>query len=119
MSRNASQAEIKKTFRTQAKKHHPDKGGDAAAFKKINEAYEVLSDEKKREQYDQFGSATTGAGFSGFGGAGQGGGFSANSDFGGVEDIFSSFFGGARGARRTSQASRGSALAVEVELDFY
>lgn len=55
--RNATNDEIKKAFRKLARKHHPDAGGDEAKFKEINEAYEVLSDEKKRKLYDQYGTA--------------------------------------------------------------
>lgn len=55
--RTATQAEIKKAFRKLARTHHPDAGGDEAKFKELNEAYEVLSDEKKRELYDQYGTA--------------------------------------------------------------
>ena len=53
---NSSQGEIKKAFRQLSLKHHPDRGGDAEEFKKINEAYHVLIDEDEREKYDQFGS---------------------------------------------------------------
>lgn len=82
--RTASADEIKKAFRKLARTHHPDAGGDEAKFKEINEAYEVLSDEKKRELYDQYGTANEnqipwgGAGGQGFnyedifGGAGGG-----------------------------------------------
>ena len=54
VSKDASEAEIKKAFRKLAQKHHPDAGGDEEKFKEINEAYEVLSDAKKRQVYDQF-----------------------------------------------------------------
>jgi len=116
VSKSASKSEIKKAFREKAKKYHPDKGGDEKKFKKINEAYEVLSDDKKRAQYDQFGSA--GANFS------AGGGFSDFSDFSGFsgfsgasgfEDIFSSFFGG---GERATKKSRGADLETEVEISF-
>lgn len=55
--RNATTDEIKKAYRKLARKHHPDAGGDEAKFKDINEAYEVLSDDKKRKLYDQYGTA--------------------------------------------------------------
>ncbi|MCF7918054.1 molecular chaperone DnaJ [Candidatus Gracilibacteria bacterium] len=118
VSKNASQAEIKKAYRELAKKHHPDKGGDEKEFKKIQEAYDTLSDDQKRSQYDRFGASGERSSSSGFGQ----GGFSAqgfgdfSSGFGGFEDIFSSFFGG--GGGRTSQKTRGSDLQVEVELEF-
>lgn len=57
VSRNATTDEIKKAFRKLARKYHPDAGGDEAKFKEINEAYEVLSDDKKRSLYDQYGTA--------------------------------------------------------------
>lgn len=124
VDKSASKADIKKAFRAKAKEHHPDKGGDEAKFKKVNEAYEVLGDDQKKTQYDQFGSA--GGNFGGMGGAGaqgfSGGGFSA-SDFGGFEDIFSSFFGGggaAAGGRGRSQSAsqKGADLEVTIELNF-
>jgi len=55
VAKTASQDEIKKAFHKLAHKHHPDKGGDESKFKEINEAYQVLSDSQKRQQYDQFG----------------------------------------------------------------
>lgn len=55
--RTATADEIKKAFRKLARTHHPDAGGDEAKFKELNEAYEVLSDEKKRKLYDQYGTA--------------------------------------------------------------
>ena len=56
VTKSASQDEIKKAFHKLAHKYHPDKGGDEKKFKEINEAYQVLSDAQKRQQYDQFGS---------------------------------------------------------------
>lgn len=57
LDRSASDADIKKAYRKLAREHHPDKGGDAEKFKKVQEAYEVLSDPQKRSNFDQFGSA--------------------------------------------------------------
>ncbi len=99
VGKDASADEIKKAFRKQAIEHHPDRGGDEAKFKELNEAYEVLKDPEKRKRYDQFGHAGVGndTGSGGFGG-GFGGfqGQSMNFDFGdlGLGDIFGSFFGG-------------------------
>ncbi len=118
VKKGATKAEIKKAFRDKAKKHHPDKGGSEAKFKKINEAYETLSNDSKKSQYDQFGKAGTGFGGDGSSSSGFSQGFNA-SDFGGFEDVFSSFFGG--GGSSTKQKpgkTRGSDLEVEVEIDF-
>jgi molecular chaperone DnaJ len=120
VSKNASNADIKKAYRTKAKTHHPDKGGDEKEFKKIQEAYEILSDSQKRSQYDQFGKTGNMGGASGFSGFQQGqshaGGFAA-SDFGGFEDIFSNFFGGG-GRTSSGNSNKGSDLEVEVTLSF-
>ena len=115
VSKGASQEEIKKAYRKLAHQHHPDKqGGDENKFKEINEAYQVLSDPKKRSQYDQFGSVPPGGfgsqGFGGFGGRGFDG-FDFSQGFGGFrqgqqfdfEDIFDMFgdvFGGQSGRTR-------------------
>jgi molecular chaperone DnaJ len=124
VSRNATPEEIKKAYRQQALKNHPDKNpGDKEAeerFKEAAEAYEVLSDPSKRSRYDQFGHAGVGSssGFSGFGGAGM----SIDEIFrhfgdifggGGFEDPFSSIFGGGRRGRRVNQ---GSNLRIKVKL---
>ncbi len=91
VSRNATADEIKKAFRKLARKHHPDAGGDEAKFKEINEAYEVLSDDKKRKLYDQYGTANENQIPRGWGGsAGGAGGVN-------VEDIFGGGAGSAGG----------------------
>ena len=69
--RTATSDEIKKAFRKLARKHHPDAGGDEAKFKELNEAYEVLSDDKKRELYDQYGTANENQIPHGWGGGGR------------------------------------------------
>ena len=104
VSRDASEQEIKKAYRRRARELHPDVSDDPNAedkFKDLNEAYDVLSDPKKKAQYDRFGTipgAASGPGGNPFGGAGYvdfedlfGGGF-------GINDIFSSFFGGMGGS---------------------
>ncbi len=109
VSKSASDDEIKKAYRSLAKKYHPDLNpGDAEAekkFKEANEAYEVLSDSQKREKYDRFGHSafdpsSGGSGFGGFGGFGG-----ADFDFG---DIFSSFFGG--GSSGSSRSRRNAPI---------
>ncbi len=99
VSKNASQEEIKKAYRQQAIKNHPDKNpGDAAAeerFKDAAEAYEVLSDAEKRKKYDQFGHAA----FQNGGAGGFGGGMTMDDIFSQFGDIFGGF-GGFGGFRR-------------------
>ncbi|KON91308.1 molecular chaperone DnaJ [Rossellomorea marisflavi] len=97
VDKGASKEEMKKAYRKLSKKYHPDinKEADAAdKFKEVKEAYEVLSDDQKRAQYDRFGHTDPNQGFGG-GGAGDFGG-----GFGGFEDIFNTFFGGGGGGRR-------------------
>ncbi|MBI2054476.1 MAG: molecular chaperone DnaJ [Candidatus Sungbacteria bacterium] len=128
--KNASQEEIKKAYRKLAHQYHPDKGGgDDAKFKEINEAYQVLGDEKKRQQYDNFGQAfNSGGGFGGgfdwgdiFKAHGQTGGikfdFGENSstDFD-IGDILEGVFGFS--ANRGSKKKRGKDIVVELTIPF-
>ena len=128
VSKDADDAALKKAYRMLAKKYHPDANpGDKqaeAAFKEINEAYSVLSDPKKRAQYDQFGHAA----FDPRMGGGSGGGFYEGNaaDFGDIfgdmfgGDIFGSFFGGGRGAQRQAAKApmRGANVRATVRLTF-
>ena len=121
VSKNASQDEIKSAFRKLAKKYHPDvsKEADAEAkFKEIQEAYSVLSDETKRQQYDQFGHAAFQGG--GAGGAGGFGGFDFSGfDYGDIFDnIFGSFGGGFSSGRSSSRSRRGSDTLMQMKLSF-
>lgn len=123
VEKTATQAEIKKAFRKKAHKLHPDKPtGDEAKFKEVNEAYQILGDEQKRSQYDQFGADFAQQG--GFGGGmnwedfmnatrGQGG-FQGGIDLG---DIFGDLFGFGGGGRR-SGVRRGRDIQVDVEISF-
>ena len=113
VDRKASQDDIKKAFRKLAHEHHPDKGGNEAKFKEINEAYQALGDPDKRARYDQFGSAEGPQGFGGFGN-GFPGGFDPNA-FGDLGDIFGSFFGG---GGRSSRTARGNDIETELYLSF-
>jgi len=124
VDKKASKEDVKKAYRTLAKKYHPDKkSGDEAKFKEITEAYSVLGDEKKRAEYDSYGRV-----FNGAGGGGQAGGFGGMhwDDFvnqaqqGGFEgfdmgDIFGEFFGGGGGRRRTK---RGRDISIDMQLEF-
>ncbi|MFH1326477.1 MAG: molecular chaperone DnaJ [Candidatus Falkowbacteria bacterium] len=130
VDKSASADEVKRAFRKKAHQFHPDKkDGDEVKFKEINEAYQILGNEKKRKQYDQFGdSAFSGQGFGGTGmnwedfaraassqsGFGQDG-FSINMDdlgdiFGGLGDIF--------GMGRQRRRSRGADIQTELAIDF-
>ncbi len=119
VSRDATQEDIKKAYRKLARKYHPDLNpGDKEAeekFKEIQEAYEVLSDKAKREQYDKFGSVgeftsqgPAGGGFEGF----------DFSDFGNFSfgDIFSEIFSGGR--TRREEAQRGEDLTYSITIPF-
>ena len=115
VSKTANDDEIKKAYRGLAKKYHPDvcKEPDAEAkFKEVQEAYEVLSDSTKRQQYDQFGHEGPMGGAGGFDGFNFGGGF------GGFEDIFSSFFGGGSRRKSSTGATRGRNIKTTITLTF-
>lgn len=115
VEKSASETEIKKAFRKLARQYHPDVNPgnqDAEAkFKEINEAYEVLSDQQKRAQYDQFGHAAFGQGADG-----GFGGFGGGADFGGFGDIFDMFFGG--GGQRRRGPVKGPDLRYNLEITF-
>jgi len=118
VSKDASPDDIKKAYRTLVKKYHPDlHPNDKAAadkFKEINEANEVLSDEKKRKQYD-FEREHPGMG-GGFGGTG---GFSGASGFGGFEDIFGDIFSGFGGSRQRAQTkTKGADIRLDLKISF-
>ncbi len=124
VDRKASKDDIKKAFRKLAHKYHPDKsGGDEKKFKEVSEAYAVLSDDKKRAEYDAYGRVFSGGGggggagfdgfdFSQFGGFGGQAGFDINIDdlFGGFADIFGA------GARRGPV--RGRDISIDIEISF-
>ncbi len=123
VGKSASADELKKAFRKAAVQHHPDKeGGDETKFKEINEAYEVLKDQQKRQRYDQFGHAGVGGASSGGGGSpfGNGGftGQNAHFDFGdgGFGDIFSQFFGA--GQQQSRGPRRGRDIETQTTLTF-
>lgn len=119
VAKGASEDEIKKSYRRLAMKHHPDRNPNdksaEAKFKEAKEAYEVLSDSKKRAVYDQFGHAGIGAQAQGFGGGGaQGfGGFDFSNFGDAFGNVFSDIFG-SRGGRR--QAQRGADLGYELTI---
>lgn len=148
VARGASADDVRKAYRKLARKYHPDLNpGDKSAedrFKNVQEAYDVLSDPKKRQMYDQFGfyseNGFPGAGpgpgsgpqgpppgmdFSGFdfsdfmSGAGAGGGGRRTEQTGGFRDIFSQFFGGKGGGGPQPQAEKGGDLEYVMDIDFW
>ncbi len=133
INKGATNDEIKKAFRKLAHKYHPDKSsGDEKKFKEIAEAYAVLSDNKKREQYDKYGRVfegaagagpfgTSGGPFGGYSNQGGFGGFefdpSAFSDFGDLGDIFNAFFEGAGIKQKRRTYHRGSDVEITQEIN--
>jgi molecular chaperone DnaJ len=132
VKQSATDEDIKKAFRKLAQQYHPDKtGGDDKKFKEVSEAYSVLSDKKRRAEYDTYGQTFNGAGpqgggfsgfegfdFSQFNGQGFNGSFTANGMEFDLGDIFGEFFGaGARnGARKTQK--RGRDISIDIEILF-
>lgn len=111
VGKDASPDEIKKSYRKLARQYHPDvnKAADAEEkFKEVKEAYDVLNDEQKRAQYDQFGHVDPNQG--------MGGGFQG--DMGGFGDIFDMFFGGGGQRRNPNAPQRGSDLQYSVTIEF-
>lgn len=123
VDKSASKDDIKKAFYKLAAKYHPDKkGGDEAKFKEINEAYQTLSDEKKRKEYDTYGQTFNGQGPQGGGFGGFNGGFNASDfgdmqfDFGDLGDIFGDMFGGGFGGQQRQK--RGRDISLEIDVPF-
>lgn len=135
VNRSASAEELKKAYRKLAMQYHPDKNpGDKKAeekFKEISEAYDTLSDPKKREMYDRFGHASTQQGFGGggpFGGGTRGGGGFSGGPFGDMDsesfqdifgDVFGDLFGGTKaGGGRARRAHKGADLRYSLNISF-
>ncbi|OJA00898.1 molecular chaperone DnaJ [Rickettsiella grylli] len=122
VSRHATDSELKKAYRKLAMKYHPDKHHAAETqqakeaeekFKAISEAYDVLSDSKKRAAYDQFGHA----GVEATGTSGNAQGFNFNDVFGDIGDVFGNIFGNRGGPQQSQRAQRGADLRYTLELD--
>lgn len=125
VQKTATEAEIKKAYRQKAKEYHPDLNpGDASAadkFKEANEAYEVLSDNQKRERYDRFGHAGVDPNYGAGGAGGFGGGFGGGGFDFDLGDIFGSFFGGGFGGGRQANPNaprKGEDIQTRVTVSF-
>lgn len=127
VQKNATKEEIKKAFKKLAMQYHPDRAPDdkkteyEEKFKEINEAVSILGDDKKRQQYDQFGSAAFSGGMGGNGGFQQGFDYSdimsqfRSGMFGDFDDVFDHLFGGSSGGGR-HRVRRGADLLYEMEI---
>ncbi len=115
VDKKATKDDIKKAFRKLAQQHHPDKGGDEATFKEITEAYSVLTDEKKRREYDNYGQTFAGgAGPQGFDMGGMGANQYAEFDLSDLFEGFGDIFGG--GGR--GRVKRGRDISLDIEISF-
>lgn len=129
VKKEASSDEIRKAYYKLAHQHHPDKGGNENKFKEINEAYQVLSDKEKKQQYDQYGQVFEGQ--AGGPGARPGWGFNwqwgssgprdeqeFGFDFGDIGDVFEEFFGfgQSQGSRRKQEIKRGKDIELGLEI---
>jgi molecular chaperone DnaJ len=125
ISKDASQSEIKKAYYKLAHKYHPDKGGDEEKFKEINEAYQVLSNKEKRNQYDKFGQVFEGGAGPQKGGFDFGFGFNpfeagpegSSFDSLNLEDLFEGFFGSGRTRKRKTNRGRDIEVDIEINLE--
>lgn len=114
VARSASKEDIKKAYRKLAHQYHPDKkGGDEKKFKEVNEAYQVLSNDEKRAQYDQFGRV----GDNNMGGGWDFGSFNGFEDMD-MGDIFESFFGRGGGFGGAQGRRRGRDISIDIEIPF-
>ncbi len=127
VQKGANKDEIKKAFYKLASKYHPDKKtGDEAKFKEINEAYQVLSDDTKKKEYDMYGQTFNGqagpqgsGGFGGFGGSSPFGDMEgASFDFGDLGDIFGDMFGGQGFGGGQQRQKRGRDISIEIDISF-
>ena len=114
VSKSASQDEIKKAFHKLAHKHHPNKGGDESKFKEINEAYQTLSNQEKRKQYDMFGNADGAGDFNWA--WGKGGAQNIEFDIEDFNDMFGDIFGFGSQTSRKKNFNKGKDIRIDIEI---
>ena len=126
IDKKANKEDVKKAFRKLAQKYHPDKGGSEDKFKEITEAYSILSDDKKRREYDSYGQTFAGGagpgGFSGNMGGFDFSNFQGGAGMGGIEFDLSDLFGGMAGdmfgGNARGRAKRGRDISIDIEVTF-
>lgn len=106
IDRGSTKSQIKKAYRELAIKHHPDKGGSEEEFKKISSAYSILSDDKKRQQYDQYGTT------------GDDQGMNMNDIFSNFGDIFGDIFGNSNPFAQQTRQNKGVDLKIQMNLTY-
>lgn len=108
VSRNTNENDLKKAYKSKAMKHHPDKGGDEAKFKELNEAYDILKDPQKKAAYDRYGTTDMHS---------QGGDNFTYNFNGDINDIFNNFFGGGGGPFGRASTFRSNPRNVDINIE--
>ena len=108
VDRNTNESDLKKAYKSKAMKHHPDRGGDEAKFKELNEAYDILKDPQKKAAYDRYGTTDMHS---------QGGGNYTYNFNGDINDIFNNFFGGGGGPFGRASTFRSNPRNVDINIE--
>ena len=108
VDRNTNENDLKKAYKSKAMKHHPDRGGDEAKFKELNEAYDVLKDPQKKAAYDRYGTTDMHR---------QGGDNHTYNFNGDINDIFNNFFGGGGGPFQRASTFRSNPRNVDINIE--
>jgi len=108
VSRNTNESDLKKAYKSKAMKHHPDRGGDEAKFKELNEAYDILKDPQKKAAYDRYGTTDIHR---------QGGDNYTYNFNGDINDIFNNFFGGGAGPFGRASTFRSNPRNQDINIE--